>query len=282
MKEFDTLADLSRVQAREFPNAKALIFRNEIITYQQLDKESARVANALLAQGIKARARVAILAKDSLKSYEILFACAKIKAVLVPINWRLAASEVSYILNDAEVELLFVGSEFHDLVKSIESELTNIKTFVTTEKTAANWLDYTDWCQQYSDVSPEIAIAPDDVVVQLYTSGTTGRPKGVQLGHYSFFAVAKEWTRQGQNWLNWQQTDKSLLVVPFFHIGGLWWAIRGLVAGAENILLPAFNPIEVLEVIEKYRITKAAMVPAMIQVMILEPQCPETDVQYLS
>ena len=282
MQEFDTLADLSRVQAREFPNAKALIGEHEILTYQQLDRESDRLANALLAQGIKERSRVAILAKDSPKSYEVLFACAKIKAVLVPINWRLAASEVSYILNDAEVELLFVGSEFHDLVKSIESELTKLKTFVTIEKTAADWLNYHQWCQQYSDASPEIAIAPDDVAVQLYTSGTTGRPKGVQLGHYSFFAVAKEWTRQGQNWLNWQQTDKSLLVVPFFHIGGLWWAIRGLVAGAENILLPAFNPIEVLEVIEKYRITKAAMVPAMIQVMLLEPQCLETDFSSLA
>ena len=277
MKEFDTLADLSRLQAQEFPHAKALIFKNEFLTYQQLDLNSDRLANALLAQGIKAQSRVAILAKDSSKSYEILFACAKIKAVLVPINWRLAASEVSYILNDAEVELLFVGSEFHDLVKSIESELTNIKTFITLEKTAENWLNYSHWSQKYSDVSPEIAIEPNDVAVQLYTSGTTGRPKGVQLGHYSFFAVAKEWTRQGQNWLNWRQTDKSLLVVPFFHIGGLWWAIRGLVVGAENILLPAFNSMEVLEVMEKYRITKAAMVPAMIQVVLSEPQCQETD-----
>ncbi len=277
IKEFDTLADLSRIQAQEFPQAKALIFRNEIITYQKLDRNSDRLANALLARGIKERSRVAILAKDSPKSYEILFACAKIKAVLVPINWRLAASEVSYILNDAEVELLFVGSEFHDLVKSIESELTNIKTLITLEKTAENWLNYSNWYEQYSDVSPAIVVEPNDVAVQLYTSGTTGRPKGFQLGHYSFFAVAKEWTRQGQNWLNWQQTDKSLLVVPFFHIGGLWWAIRGFVAAAENILLPAFNPIEVLEVIEKYRITKAAMVPAMIQVVLCEPQCPETD-----
>jgi acyl-CoA synthetase (AMP-forming)/AMP-acid ligase II len=277
MKEFDTLADLCRVQAQKFPQALALIFRNEFLTYQQLDRQSDRLANALLARGIKARSRVAIVAQDSLKSYEILFACAKIQAVLVPINWRLAASEVSYILNDAEVELLFVGLKFHDQIKSIESELTNIKTVISLEKSTENWLNYSHWCQQHSDVSPEIAIKPDDVAVQLYTSGTTGRPKGVQLGHYSFFAVAKEWTRQGQNWLNWQQTDKSLLVVPFFHIGGLWWAIRGLVAGSENILLPAFNSLEVLEVIEKYRITKAAMVPAMIQVVLSEPQCQKTD-----
>ncbi|MEM8720134.1 MAG: fatty acid--CoA ligase [Cyanobacteria bacterium P01_G01_bin.39] len=275
--EILTLADLSRTQARKKPHAKALIFKDQAITYQQLDQKSDRLANALLARGIKARTRVAILAQDSPKSYEILFACAKIKAVLVSINWRLAAAEVSYILNDAEVELIFIGSKFHNLINSIEGELTKIETFISLDQTVENHLNYDQWCQQYSTASPEIKISPDDVAIQLYTSGTTGRPKGVQLGHYSFFAVAREWTRQGQNWLNWQQTDKSLLVVPFFHIGGLWWAIRGFVAGAENILLPAFNSIEVLSVIEKYRITKAAMVPAMIQVVLSEPQCPETD-----
>ena len=277
MKEFETLADLCRVQARQFPHAKALSFRNENITYQQLDQKSDRVANALLAEGIKARSRVAILAKDSPQSYEILFACAKIKAVLVPINWRLAASEVNYILNDAEVEFLFVGSEFHDLVKSSAKELTKIKTIITLGKTSENWLNYSEWCQQYSPISPEIAIKPNDVAVQLYTSGTTGKPKGVELGNYSFFAVAQEWTKQGQNWMNWRQSDKSLLVVPFFHIGGLWWAMRGFAAGAENILLPAFDSLEVLEVIEKARITKVGMVPAMIQVLMCEPQCQKTD-----
>ncbi len=275
--EISTLADLSSVQARKFPDSRALVFEDKALTYLQLDRQSNQVANALLALKIQPGSRVAILAKDSPKSYEILFACAKIKAVLVPINWRLAASEVSYILNDAEVELLFVDSEFHNLVKSIERELAGIKTFITLEKTAENWLNYTHWCQQYRDVSPEITLEANDVAVQLYTSGTTGKPKGVQLGHYSFFAVAKEWTRQGQNWMNWRQTDKSLLVVPFFHIGGLWWAIRGFVAGAENILLSAFNPREVLEVIGKYSITKAGMVPAMIQVLLCEPQCQETD-----
>jgi len=277
MKEFDTLVDLARIQAQKFPDAKALIFKNEFLTYQQLDRNSNRLANALLAQGIKKRSRVALLAQDSLKSYEILFACTKIGAVLVPINWRLAAAEISYILNDAEVEFLFIGSKFHDVVNSIENELTNIKTFISLDQSQENWLGYNHWCQQYSDVSPNLAIKPDDVAIQLYTSGTTGRPKGVQLGHYSFFSVAKEWAKKGQNWLNWQQTDKSLLVIPFFHIGGLWWAIRGLVAGAENVVLPAFNSTEVLEVMEKHRITKAVMVPAMIQVLLSEPQCQKTD-----
>ena len=89
--EILTLADLSYVKAREFPNNNALIFKDKALTYLQLNLQSNRVANALLAQGIKPRSRVALLAKDSLQSYEILFACAKINAVLVTINWRLVA-----------------------------------------------------------------------------------------------------------------------------------------------------------------------------------------------
>ncbi|NEO98574.1 MAG: long-chain-fatty-acid--CoA ligase [Symploca sp. SIO2E9] len=281
-KEISTLADLSCVQARQFPNTRALIFNDQALTYSQLDLQSNRVANALLAQGIKEQSRVALLAKDSLKSYELLFACAKINAVLVPINWRLAAAEVSYILRDANVEIIFVGTEFQTLVESIRDELNNIKTFITLEKTQQNWLNYENWCQQYSVLQPKITIKPNDVAVQIYTSGTTGRPKGVQLGHYSFFAVAKEFAKQGKTWIDWSKLDKNLLIIPFFHIGGLWWAIRGLVSGAENIVLETFDAIEVLEAIEKYQITKTCMVPAMIQVLLSEPQCGQTDFSSLA
>ncbi|NEO32462.1 MAG: long-chain-fatty-acid--CoA ligase [Symploca sp. SIO3C6] len=280
--EISTLADLPTVQARQLPDNRALVFRDEILTYSQLELQSNRLANALLAQGVREQSRVALLAKDSLNSYVILFACAKIKAVLVTINWRLAAPEVSYILRDANVETLFIGAEFHSLVTSIRDEISNIKTFISLdktflEKTEQEWLDYSSWHQQYSNLKPDITISPSDVVVQIYTSGTTGLPKGVQLGHYSFFAVAKEFAKRGRKWINWSQEDKSLLVVPFFHIGCLWWAIRGLVSGAENIILESFDALEVLEALEKYQITKTFMVPAMIQILLTEPQCKQTN-----
>lgn len=275
--EFHTLGDLVRLQAQEVPHAKALTFNHESLTYQQLDRRSNCLANALLALGIKPKSRVAILAKDSLKNYEILFACAKIQAVVVPINWRLAPLEVSYILNNAEVELLFVGSEFNNLVKSITKDLVNIATFITLEKGEENWLNYNQWSEQYSDVSPEITTDSNDIVVQLYTSGTTGRPKGVQLAHYSFMAIAKEFAKQNRTWIDWNEADKSLVTLPSFHIGGLWWAIFGLASGAENILIEEFVDIKVLRAIDQYQITKMMVVPAMIQILLAEPLCKQTD-----
>ena len=275
--KISTLADLPKVQAFEYPNARALIFKDKVLTYSQLEQRTNQVANSLLAQGIQPGSRVAILAKDSLKSYEILFACCKINAVFVPINWRLAAAEVSYILRDANVEILFVGFEFYQLIESIRKEIHGVKTIITLDKTAANCLTYDLWSQEHSDEPPNVAVQPHDVAVQMYTSGTTGRPKGVQLGHYSFFAIAKEFAQRDKSWIGWNHNDKSLLTLSLFHIGSLWWAIRGLVSGAENVVLENFVDLEVLEAIEKYRITKTFMVPAMIQILLNEPQAQQTD-----
>ncbi|MCC5633884.1 long-chain-fatty-acid--CoA ligase [Nostoc sphaeroides] len=276
--EITTLADLARVQARHFPDDKALIYQDKSLTYSQLDIQSNRVANALLAKRIKEQSRIALLAKDSLSSYTILFACAKINAVLVPINWRLAAAEVSYILRDADVEFLFVGSEFQTLIETIINELDGVKTIISlADKPQDKWLTYENWCHSHSDVQPNMTININNVVVQMYTSGTTGRPKGVQLAHYSFFAIAQEFLKEGKSWINWHEKDKSLLILPCFHIGGLWWAIRGLVSGAENILLSTFDSVEILKIIPEYRITKTCLVPAMIQVLLSEPQCKKTD-----
>lgn len=272
-----TLADLPKVQARQLPDSKALVFKDNVLTYSQLDNRSNRIGNALLFSGITPGARVGILAKDSLKSYEILFACSKINAVFVPINWRLAAAEVSYILQDANVEILFVAPEFYRLVESIRTEIDGVKTIIALEKTDSNWPIYDNWCQEASNEPLNITVKPNDVAVQMYTSGTTGKPKGVQLGHYSFFAIAKEFAKIGESWIDWKETDRSLVTLPLFHIGGLWWAIRGLASAAENMILETFVDKMVLKAIENHRITKACMVPAMIQVLLSEPSCQKTD-----
>ena len=272
-----TLADLPRVQAAQFPNARALIFRGQELTYRQLELHSNRVATALLNSGIQAGSRVAILAKDSLSSYEVLFGCAKIGVVLVPINWRLTAPEISYILQDAEVELLFVGAQFSKLIESIQTELKHIKTTIALQAGEQSWPSYENWLQNGSETDPNIPIHPEQVAVQMYTSGTTGHPKGVQLAHYSFFAIAKAFAQSNQRWIGWNHQDRSLITLPLFHIGGVWWAMRGLVAGAENILLETFIPTDALQAIATYHITKTCLVPAMIQATLAEPSCHKTD-----
>lgn len=303
-KTIQTLADLTTVQAEQFPTRKALICKGQSLTYQQLHQRSHRLAQSLLSIDIQPGTRIAFLAKDCLQGYEILFACAKIGAVLVPVNWRLTAPEIRYILQNAEAQLLFVGPKFYKLAASILTELTQIKMTVaiaasnTPSNTASNalshtpsnptsaaistgWPTYEHWLQSSPKaaltVAPQLEEMTKRVVVQMYTSGTTGHPKGVQLAHISFFAIARAFAQQGQTWIGWNAQDVSLIALPLFHIGGLWWAIRGLVAGAENVLLESFVATDALREIATYGVTKTCLVPAMMQAMLAEPSSRTTN-----
>ena len=282
-----TLADLATIQAEQFPTQRALIFQDQALTYEQLHQRSNQAANALLTAGVRAGTRVACLARDCLQGYEILFGCAKIGAVLVPVNWRLTAPEIGYILQDAEVELLFVGPKFYPLVTSIQPDLDRLKTIVALDAASSNlaldtaspdWPAYEYWLKGGVSEAPlNGVIQAEDVAVQMYTSGTTGHPKGVQLAHYSFFAIARASAQQNQQWIGWSRQDVSLIALPLFHIGGLWWAIRGLVAGAENVLLESFIATDALRAIAAYGVTKTCLVPAMMQAMLAEPSCRDTN-----
>lgn len=287
-----TLADLTAVQAEQFPTQKALICKDQSLTYQQLHQRSYRLAQAFLSAGVQPGTRVALLSRDCLQGYEILFACAQIRAVLVPVNWRLTAPEIQYILKDAEVKLLCVGPKFYSIAASILPELAQVKLTVAIAPNSSNpnatipsdWLLYESWLQSASkklslETTPKTALdqqSADSVVVQMYTSGTTGHPKGVQLAHNSFFAIARAFTQQSQTWIGWSFQDTSLIALPLFHIGGLWWAVRGLVAGAQNVLLESFVPADALQVIARYGVTKTCLVPAMMQAMLAEPSSKTT------
>ena len=116
-------------------------------------------------------------------------------------------------------------------------------------------------------------IDPSRAVVQVYTSGTSGRPKGVVLSHRCFLDVIREIVRAGDELIDWKPHDTTLLALPTFHVGGLWFAIHGLVNGATNVVMKAFNSAAALELIEQHAITKVAFVPAMLRFMLSEPTC---------
>jgi long-chain acyl-CoA synthetase len=133
------------------------------------------------------------------------------------------------------------------------------------------------WGNDAPEFAPAFTYAPDDVVVQIYTSGTTGHPKGVQLRNRSFFAIAQAMEAAGDPWIGWTNNSVSLLFVPTFHIGGLWWLVRGLALGSLNVVLRNFDPRAILRVIPQYRVTKTCMVPSMMSVLLAEPGCNTTD-----
>jgi acyl-CoA synthetase (AMP-forming)/AMP-acid ligase II len=272
-----TLADLPRAQAELMGEKPALIFEERATSYAELDARSSQSAQALLGLGLEPGARVAFLAHDSDVAFEFALAAAKARAVVLGINWRLTAPEIEYILRDSAAEVLAVSPAFADAVSALVPQIPSLRKVLLVGGSHALGERYEDWRAAAPARDPLLPSSRDDVVVQMYTSGTTGRPKGVQLAHRSFFAVVEGLRAAGDPWIGWSADDVSLLDMPAFHIGGLWWAMTGLGAGATNVVMDRFVGWKAIELMERHRVTKVCMVPAMIQVALSEPRAREAD-----
>ncbi|SDM69202.1 AMP-binding protein [Allokutzneria albata] len=227
----------------------ALICGDTALSYADLDREADRVARHL-----STGERVAYLGKESPHYYELLFGCSRSGAVLVPINWRLTAAEVGHVVEDSGATVVFADQSCAKAVPDLP----------------VVWLEDFEVWKAHAPQGNPVASGPDDAVVQLYTSGTTGLPKGVVLGQHGFFEVCAALRDNGLDWLDWRSEDISLVGVPGFHIGGLWWAVQGLVAGITNVIMPAFTPGEAVRLVREHGVTITCVVPAMLRLMLDE------------
>ncbi|MFC0598087.1 long-chain-fatty-acid--CoA ligase [Streptomyces palmae] len=260
-----TLVDTARLHAARQPDTTAVVCEGRTLTYAQLHAESSRVAHALHAAGAGPRARVAYLGKESEHYYEILFGCAKSETVLVPINWRLTAPEVSHILQDSGSEVLFLEEEFAPLLDRLPTAPP--KTVVRLGRSDG----YAAWKAEHPQIEPATSARPDTPVAQIYTSGTTGLPKGVVLAHRSFFAIRDALAAGQLDWIDWRVGDVALVGIPGFHVGGLWWATQNFNAGTTVVAMRAFASSDAIDLIREQGVTTACVVPAMLRMMLGEP-----------
>lgn len=275
--DVDSLADLVRFQARARGDATALEFEGRVSSYADFDRNTSRVANGLIAEGVAPQSRVAFLDKNSDLFYEVVFGCAKANAVSVGINWRLAPPEVAYVVNDSKAEVMFVGPDFFPLVEKIAGELTTVKRIIAMAPGHAEWTDFAGWRDAQSDADPAVPTSREDICIQMYTSGTTGHPKGVQLANKAFFNLRRMPPNDDMAWDRWTADDVSLVAMPSFHIGGAGWGILGIMAGCRNIVVSEFEPGEVLGIIQNEGVNKLFMVPAAMRLCLQHPDCADTD-----
>lgn len=281
--EIETMADVPRYHARVRPDAIAMIDGDRVSTYKRFQERTARVANALAALGVKRGSRVAVLDQNSDRYFEILFGAAKVGAVLVSVNWRLAPPEISYILADAKAEVIFIGQGFAGLVRPLLKDLPLLRHVIVTDGATDEWPSYESWIAKQSDQDPDFRGDPKDTIVQMYTSGTTGNPKGVQLSHFALYAhdrnraLLKDQFDAQLTWNEWDANDVSLVAMPGFHISGTGWGIVGLYNGAKSIITTQFEPGLVLKTIDRERVSKLVLVPATIQMLLRHPDCAKTD-----
>ncbi|MFP6584397.1 MAG: long-chain-fatty-acid--CoA ligase [Candidatus Hydrogenedentota bacterium] len=248
------------------PDADFAIFEDKTMSYREADEQSNRIANALLAQGLKKGDRIAYLSKNSMEYPVIFFGCSKAGVVPVPLNYRLAAPEWAYIINDAEAKLLLVSGEFAEGVDSVRGDLGNIDTFVSV---AANAIDgythFADWIASESTSSPSVEVLPEDDVYQMYTSGTTGHPKGAVIRHSNIASHLYQFDAS----ISRASGERTLVVAPLYHAAGGITFMVTIATGGTCYILEDFNPVETVRALSEEGIAHATLVPAMIQACLL-------------
>jgi acyl-CoA synthetase (AMP-forming)/AMP-acid ligase II len=271
-QQAETFGDIVHRHARERPRAIALRFEGRVTDYAMLDRHTNRVANALLDMGLKPGDRVAHLGKNSDAAIELMLGAAKAGVVLVPVIWRLAPDEIAWILRDSGARHLFVDAVFAETAGKLADGLDSV---IIMDSDSAN--GFAAWRDVASDAPPPVTVDAEDILLQLYTSGTTGKPKGAMLTHANVTRFRPLVDSSGLEWLSSQPGETAMLAMPFAHIAGVGTALLNVYGAQENIVLREFDPGAVLEAIETHRLKRLFLVPAALQILLGHPRAKETD-----
>ena len=268
-----TLNQLLRDQVAARGAKIALKFAGEARSYADLDRHASLIAQGLLARGVVSGDRVAYLGKNSLAYFEFFLGAMKARAIMVPVNWRLAEPEVGYILDNARPTLLLVEQQFETVAANVAPHIERLVTGGSGDSFIA-WRDR----QNREPVNP--VVDWHEPLLQLYTSGTTGRPKGAVLTHRSLFSLRSN-AQQLPDWYRWTDEDVSLIAMPVAHISGTGWGLWTLQHGATGVILREFDPLTVFDQMVSSRINKVMMVPTAMQIAVRHPRAATADFSFL-
>jgi len=254
--------------------------RDRRFSFALLNERANRVANALLAQGIAPGDRVATLLKNGIEFVETYFALAKIGAIMVPVNWRLVAAEITYILSDSGARALVYDSDF-DATVSVIGERAHGEVGVewwirrqNDQAPAPGWaLDYDAFTRAAGGAEPPVGAWDDDLLFIMYTSGTTGHPKGVMHSHDGML-----WSHfTSMSTSDMRSDDRFLLPLPMFHVGCLNPVSLLVHRGATGVIMRELDVGEMFRCIEQERVSIFMAVPALLQFMLVAPESRTRD-----
>jgi acyl-CoA synthetase (AMP-forming)/AMP-acid ligase II len=273
--DIHNVPDVVRYRARVSPDSTALIQGQTHLSYAQLDASTNRVAHALIRAGAKPGDVVSYIGKNSIPFFEVLYGANKANCALLPLNWRLAAPELNQIIDDAKPVLIFADKDLLPLIEKAQEGLTHISVIVPID--SANEADdsIAQWCQDASDTDPAVTIQPRDVALLMYTSGTTGRSKGVELSHQglNYMRLCEHFEPEFQ----WRPEDVLLMVMPNFHLLGAAIPVQAMYNGSTVSILPVLEPGRLLEVLQRDRPTIVVLAPTVIQMVLDHPNAANTD-----
>ena len=271
------LGDIARKNAALRGRDIAVHFEGRETTFADFDRHTNQVANGLTAMGVEPQTHIAYLGKNSDFYFELFYGAAKARVILAPVNWRLAPPEIAYIVNDCEAQVLFVGPEFVDAVKNFAHEFKSVRVIIATEGATPEYTDYSAWRDSQSDAVPVRQAREDDVAIQLYTSGTTGHPKGAMLTNHNLLGMRERDPSDMREWNKASPEDVWLVSMPVFHIGGSGVLVWASYNGGRIVITREFNPMSILDDFVQHRVSKLFLVPAALQFIVRLPQARQVD-----
>jgi acyl-CoA synthetase (AMP-forming)/AMP-acid ligase II len=264
--QFPTFGDVIAGHARERPGSVAVRFGDRVWTYAGLQHHAERVAATLLERGMAVGDRFGLLSCNSDLHPISAIAAARAGLIFVPINWRLSTAEIIHIVHDAGITRLFVEKD----AAAWRAALPGLSIEPAEVLLDPHWLVATRAC-------PVAADSPRTTVLLVYTSGTTGVPKGVMLSHQSLFATSIARMAAKLSWDHWDADDVTLVPLPLAHIGGFSMLARSLLTGGEAIIQPVFDAGQVLDAIEHQGVSKIGLVPTAMKMVIDHPRSQQVD-----
>ncbi len=253
--------DILTMQSVARVDKPALICGDRSLTFAELNARANRVANVLKSLGVNVGDRVAIIVHNSIEGIEVGAACTKIKAIQVPVNYRLREREVAYVLNDSEAKVVVAGPELVGVVERARAEVQGQPTCIAIGGQApAGWLHYEEVVHASSETMPVVGEASLGSSMS-YTSGTTGNPKGAYRPNgVSFEAVVGVVQA-----FELRDADVHLLAGPLYHSAPNAFVSLQIFLGATTVILPKFDAVEALRLIERHRVSTTFMAPTLLQ-----------------
>lgn len=255
------LGDVTRLGAKRYPDRIALVFGDATMSYHQLDAAANRLAAHLAEYGVVAGDRVALLAENCIEYPVAVFAVLKLGAVLVPLNFRYRPDEVAFVVNDATPRCMLFGRGYESLAAQAATGFKAPVRMMELEAAVGNPAEAAAPCN-----APALNVDPATAAMVMYTSGTTGFPKGVLFSHSAYLASIVAIAMAG----DLKESDRMLVSLPLFHNGGLNGLLTpALTLGARVIIgAKGFQPEAVLACVERHRISVTMWVPTMLSMLV--------------
>ncbi len=271
MKDFATLRTVIARNLEYNPDKTAIIADGDRqYSFREFADRTYRMANALLELGIKKGERVAILSRNSIESAETYFSIPNAGLVLVMLNFRLAPPEILTVLEDSGATALMVNEEYLPQIEAIKGSLGFIKHFIfigDRSKTPDGWLHYEAMIEQASPAIPDVPLYEDDLAILMYTSGTTGSPKGCMGTHGNLYHIGRSLTLEGKM----DEKDVGIIASPLFHATGEVVLMNDMYSGTTSVILGMWEAEEFMRLVEKYKVTSGMIATPMLLFLVQHP-----------